>query len=438
LYFKLYPSSLAPDITECTHARDIHQLLPTFRRGSSASTIDYLYASPILHQSLQTSDTEFISSQWTDHAILTATFQFKSSRQGPGLWRAHPHLATNPFFKTALFEALDAFHLEQSTNLPISAQIKWDQLKALIKPIAQRIGRQKKAWQLRHIARLQRKPNKLLRKYKITHIIQVQLPAIESMIASLQHDLSETIALRAGKRWRENGEKSAGYLKRTIATRAIKKTIPSLLHPITKEGAHSPAELDSAVSTFYRELYTTQPISTPDVEQLISTILPEDRISISVHDLLQRPFTMSEISEGTNRCPNKSSPGKDGLPYEILSLLLTHVATAQLALQIYNDALQLAIFPASWCSTCVCLLPKKGDLKELRNWRPISLINTDAKVFTRLLNARLMPQFANKISRQQLGFMPNRFIAEHDLQLSTIKMIAQHQKSQHYGEKIGC
>jgi hypothetical protein len=218
--------------------------------------------------------------------------------------------------------------------------------------------------------------------------------------------------------------------KRTIAARAIKKTIPSLLHPTTKVEAHSPAELDSAVSTFYRELYTTQPISTPDVEQLISTILPEDRISISVHDRLQRPFTMSEISEGTNRCPNKSSPGKDGLPYEILSLLLTRVATAQLALQIYNDALQLAIFPASWCSTCVCLLPKKGDLKELRNWRPISLINTDAKVFTRLLNARLMPQFANKISRQQLGFMPNRFIAEHGLQLSTIKMIAQHQKSQ--------
>jgi hypothetical protein len=77
----------------------------------------------------------------------------------------------------------------------------------------------------------------------------------------------------------------------------------------------------------------------------------------------------------------------------------------------------------------MCPLPKKGDLKDLRNWRPISLINTDAKVFTRLLNARFMPHFANSISTQQLGFMPRRFNAEHGLQLNTIKMIAQHNKS---------
>jgi hypothetical protein len=104
-----------------------------------------------------------------------------------------------------------------------------------------------------------------MRKYKITHIVQVQLPAIESMIASLQHDLAETTALRAGKHWRENREKSAGYLNRTISARAIKKAIPSLLHPITNEEAHSPTELDDAVSTFYSSLYTAEPISTPDV-----------------------------------------------------------------------------------------------------------------------------------------------------------------------------
>jgi hypothetical protein len=131
-----------------------------------------------------------------------------------------------------------------------------------------------------------------------------------------------------------------------------------------------------------------------------------------------------EISEGTKRCPNKSSLGKDGLPYEILSRLLTHTATAQLAIQVFSDALQFAIFPDSWLSTCMCLLPKKVELKDLRNWSPISLINTDAKVFTRLLNARLMSHFANSISTQHLGFKPRCFIAEHGLQLNTIKMNA--------------
>jgi hypothetical protein len=77
----------------------------------------------------------------------------------------------------------------------------------------------------------------------------------------------------------------------------------------------------------------------------------------------------------------------------------------------------------------MCLLPKKGDLRDLRNWRPISLINCDAKVFTRLLNARLKPVLSTRISSQQLGFMPGRFIADHGVTLQAISMIATHSRS---------
>jgi len=79
------------------------------------------------------------------------------------------------------------------------------------------------------------------------------------------------------------------------------------------------------------------------------------------------------------------------------------------------------------------LLPKKGNLSSLKNWRPISLINTDAKVFTRLLNARLMPYFTKCISSNQLGFIPGRFIADHGLTVNSIKMIAHHHRSSSIG-----
>lgn len=66
------------------------------------------------------------------------------------------------------------------------------------------------------------------------------------------------------------------------------------------------------------------------------------------------------------------------------------------------------------------LLPNKGDLTDPRNWRSIALINTDAKVFTRLLNARLMPHMNRLISPYQLGFMPGRFIGENGKLLHTV------------------
>jgi hypothetical protein len=121
---------------------------------------------------------------------------------------------------------------------------------------------------------------------------------------------------------------------------------------------------------------------------MTSTINDSECLSTETQSSLTSPFTRIELIEGTARCPRKSSPGTDGLPYEMLTLLLDHHETALLAVKVYNAALSEGIFPASWLTTCMCLLPKKGDLSLLKNWRPISLINTDAKTFTRLINGR--------------------------------------------------
>ncbi|CEP16357.1 hypothetical protein [Parasitella parasitica] len=114
-----------------------------------------------------------------------------------------------------------------------------------------------------------------------------------------------------------------------------------------------------------------------------------------------------------------------GLPYPILRLLLAHPACQELALAVYNDALKLGVFPPSWQETCIVLLPKKGDLWNLANWRPISLINTDCKVFTRLLNARVIGAANKVITGHQAGFMPTRFIGDHGMALRLLMEDAQ-------------
>lgn len=80
----------------------------------------------------------------------------------------------------------------------------------------------------------------------------------------------------------------------------------------------------------------------------------------------------------------------DGLPYELLHIVFLHPDSRNIVLQVYNNALQHGIFPDSWRTTCVSLLQKKGGLNDLKNWRPVSLINTDAKVFTLLRDSRIV------------------------------------------------
>lgn len=75
------------------------------------------------------------------------------------------------------------------------------------------------------------------------------------------------------------------------------------------------------------------------------------------------------------------------------------------------------------------LLPKKGDLSQLSNWRPISLINTDAKIFTRLINAHLMIHMKRCLSTNQMVFMPNRFIGEQGMILQCLQKISHQAQS---------
>lgn len=419
---RIWHQLLTDHLIECTHSRLDGPFMPTFKRGTSMSTIDYLFCSPSLIQQLQSSSIDFMCSEWTDHAMLTATFAFSSSQQGPGLWRANPQLAKNDYFITSTHTALDAFFQQSPTTSP---QMQWDAIKTIVKSVARRIGIRQSSWRHRQLQRLQRKRNRLLRQYRNQpDILQLRLPIIEKLIGDLQQEKTTNQEIRAGKHWREKGEVSAGYLKRTIATRAIKRNMLQLKHPITNTLCNRPDDMQDAASSFYQFFYSTEPTDQASIDSLLNTISTADQILPAHHPTLQQAFSIDDICNGAKRSPRHSSPGTDGLPYEILSVMLNHSRTARLAKQVFHEALSLGIFPHSWLFTCMCLLPKKGDLSDLRNYRPISLINCDAKIFTRLLNHRLMLHMKSRISPQQLGFMPDRFIGEHGFNLQLTKLLA--------------
>src|SRR6202034_4303632 len=103
------------------------------------------------------------------------------------------------------------------------------------------------------------------------------------------------------------------------------------------------------------------------------------------------------------RSPNSKSPGLDGIPFEAYRHMVVHKETAVLLLDILNQAL-MSRFPKSWTKTRLILLYKKGDASNLANWRPLSLINSDAKIFTKLLANRLRTCITKLIKPFQTGF----------------------------------
>ncbi|KAG1445652.1 hypothetical protein G6F56_009836 [Rhizopus delemar] len=136
--------------------------LPTFRRGTTASTIDYIFGSASLASNIQNSSITFINSNWTDHALLTVQFKFGSGSHGKGLWRANPLLVSNSYFVKSLYRSLDCFcssrlsppfDIDNSLRSPThdTPQSLWDDLKLKVKRVTRSFGRRQASWRTLHL-----------------------------------------------------------------------------------------------------------------------------------------------------------------------------------------------------------------------------------------------------------------------------------------------
>jgi hypothetical protein len=99
----------------------------------------------------------------------------------------------------------------------------------------------------------------------------------------------------------------------------------------------------------------------------------EDRNSLT--DLI----TKDDIQDAASTAPKNKGLGLDGLPFELYPILIQHGFTANLLTEVMKNAL-MARFPESWKQTRSILLYKKGNARNLANWRSPSLINSDAKL----------------------------------------------------------
>ena len=67
------------------------------------------------------------------------------------------------------------------------------------------------------------------------------------------------------------------------------------------------------------------------------------------------------------------------------------------------------------------MLFKKNDRTDPRNYRPITLLNTDYKIFTRILSKRMATVLHEFVSECQKEFVPDTFIAEASMLLRMVE-----------------
>ena len=108
---------------------------------------------------------------------------------------------------------------------------------------------------------------------------------------------------------------------------------------------------------------------------------------------------------------NDKSPGNDGITKEfyeffwddIKNLLSDSVKKSFISRELSSSQKQAAI---------KLIEQKDRDKRLTKNWRPISLLNIDTKLISKVLAIRLKKVLNNLISENQISYLNNRIISE--------------------------
>ena len=176
-------------------------------------------------------------------------------------------------------------------------------------------------------------------------------------------------------------------------------------------------EVSTALAAYFAQVSHPSKY-TPDFQAIRAThTLPF--ANLDFEDDYNIPFSIRELEDALSKCKS-TSPGDDGIHYEMLSFL--PLLSKIFLLDFFNLVLTSGTLPSSWKMAVVVPILKPGKPHDSpSSYRPIALTSCVCKTIERMVNARLCWHLETHglLSEVQSGFRRDRSTLDPLLRLST-------------------
>ena len=169
-------------------------------------------------------------------------------------------------------------------------------------------------------------------------------------------------------------------------------------------------EISHLMYSFYQKLYTREESdSLVEKHRGFIDLARVPKLTDKQKEYLDFPITENELHGALKSLKYGKTPGSDGLTVEFYKLFWQEIR-----IPVFNSIVYA--FESGKMSTeqrrgIISLIPKKtSDRLQLKNWRPITLLNTDYKILTKTLALRLQKSISDLICTDQTGYIKRRYI----------------------------
>jgi exonuclease III len=216
--------------------------------------------------------------------------------------------------------------------------------------------------------------------------------------------LLRTVArLRSRIGWVKEGDANTRLFHRHASHRKKKNFIAVL-----KDGDNILTDHDEKAAAIF-DFYSNLIGNDSDRSRTINL----DNLDLPRFDLedLDIPFSVEEVWSTIKNLPSDKAPGPDGFTgkfYKTCWVIIKEDLMAALQAIWGKDFRNLWMLNSAY----ITLIPKKTEANQVKDFRPISLVHSFAKLVTKLLANRLASHLDRMVSPNQSAFIKKRFIQD--------------------------